>query len=243
MDIESLSMSIIAKRGGNIRVIFSLLVCVARVCYLVISIIGWDSYYLADSIARGQLFRRLKKIYKAPDLGLVPVSSLDESRQDIPQWCDANGKLSTFSVKNAWEALRPRGMEVGWFRTVWFSHCIPRHAFHLWLIMRNSLKTQDKMRQWDVGMELIPPIMHDIISYFQPIAHRRTARSIIGRLILAVAYNRIFKNTRRSPEELRDMIMVTVRLKLLTFRFKNTTTVNHLLSQWKMPKNFRLYGC
>ncbi|GKA17674.1 reverse transcriptase domain, reverse transcriptase zinc-binding domain protein [Tanacetum coccineum] len=79
-------------------------------------------------------------LLKALNLGLVPVSSLDESRQDIPQWRDANGKLSTFSVKNAWEALRPRGMEVGWFRTVWFSHCIPRHAFHLWRIMRNSLK-------------------------------------------------------------------------------------------------------
>ncbi|GJS41231.1 hypothetical protein Tco_0566274 [Tanacetum coccineum] len=32
-----------------------------------------------------------------------------------------------------------------------FTHQIPRHAFHLWLVMRNSLKTQDKLRQWDVG--------------------------------------------------------------------------------------------
>ncbi|GJS75840.1 zinc finger, CCHC-type containing protein [Tanacetum coccineum] len=30
-----------------------------------------------------------------------------------------------------------------------------------------------------------------------------------------------FKNIRRSPEEIRDIIMVTVRLKLITFRFKN----------------------
>ncbi|GJU98891.1 hypothetical protein Tco_1328162, partial [Tanacetum coccineum] len=85
----------------------------------------------------------------------------------------------------------------------------------------------------------------------EPMAHRRTATSIIGRLVLAASSyfiwlernNCLFKKVRRSAEELRDIIMVTVRLKLLTFIFKNTTMVRHLLSQWKMPKNFSLYGC
>ncbi|GJX73150.1 reverse transcriptase domain, reverse transcriptase zinc-binding domain protein [Tanacetum coccineum] len=56
------------------------------------------------------------------------------------------------TIGASWEAFRPRGVEVSWYRVVWFSHCIPRHAFHLWLVMRNSLKTQDKLRQWDVGV-------------------------------------------------------------------------------------------
>ncbi|GKB26404.1 zinc finger, CCHC-type containing protein [Tanacetum coccineum] len=38
----------------------------------------------------------------------------------------------------AWEALRPRGVEVFWYRVVWFSHCTPRHAFHLWLVQLDS---------------------------------------------------------------------------------------------------------
>ncbi|GJU44801.1 RNA-directed DNA polymerase, eukaryota, reverse transcriptase zinc-binding domain protein [Tanacetum coccineum] len=67
-------------------------------------------------------------------------------------WRDSNGLLSCFSIGDAWEALRLRGIEVSWYRIVWFSHCIPRHAFHLWLAMRNSLKTQDKLWQWDVGV-------------------------------------------------------------------------------------------
>ena len=79
----------------------------------------------------------------------------------------------------------------------------------------------------------------------------RTANSVIGRLILAASSyfiwmernNRLFKKVRRSSDELCDIIMVTVRLKLLTYMFKNTAMVNHLLSQWKMSKNFRLYGC
>ncbi|GJV67975.1 homeodomain-like protein [Tanacetum coccineum] len=164
---------------------------------------------------------------------------------------------------------------------VWFSHNIPRQSFHFWLVVRNSLKTQDRVRLWDVGpntdlnticcpfcetqpdshahlffkctfssrvwmlirhlacMELIAPILHDILLHLQPMAHRRTAKSVISRLLVAAASyyvwvernNRIFKNTRRTPEELSDAIMVTVRLKLLTFRFKNTVMVNDLLAR------------
>ncbi|GJY81253.1 hypothetical protein Tco_0494004 [Tanacetum coccineum] len=51
-----------------------------------------------------------------------------------------------------------------------------------------------------------------------------------------------FKNIRRSLEEIRDIIMVTVRLKLITFRFKNLESVRLLLRRWKMPNNFRIYG-
>ncbi|GKD13979.1 aspartic peptidase, partial [Tanacetum coccineum] len=41
---------------------------------------------------------------------------------------DHNGSMAGFSVKLAWEALRPRGLEVLCFSTVWFLHGIPRHA-------------------------------------------------------------------------------------------------------------------
>ncbi|GJU88164.1 hypothetical protein Tco_1300587 [Tanacetum coccineum] len=154
--------------------------------------------------------------------------------------------------------------DVGWFWIVWFSHNIPRHAFHLWLVIRQGLKTHDRMKQWDVGptidvnllrcslsdMDLVPPVMHDIILHLQPMGSKRTARCIFGKLIVAaVSYfiwlernNRIFKNVRRSLEEIRDILMVTVLLKLLSLRFKNTDSVRHLLSRWKMPKNFRIYG-
>ncbi|GKC81533.1 hypothetical protein Tco_1137250 [Tanacetum coccineum] len=210
---------------------------------------------------------------------------------DMPQWRDTYGKFSNFFVKCAWEALRPRGTEVNWHRIMWFNHCIPRHVFHLWLIMHNRLKTQDQLRQWDVGLntnlnmlnyvfsdsqpdshaylffeclfpssiwmairhlagiEMVASNFQDIVSYLLPSFHRRTTKSITGRLLVAAAAyfiwvepnSRLFKNTRRTMEEIRDYIIITVRLKLLTFRFKNNTNVNELLAQWKMPKNFRLY--
>lgn len=37
-----------------------------------------------------------------------------------------------------------------WYDVVWFSQCIPRHAFHVWLIMRHKLKTHDNMKDWDM---------------------------------------------------------------------------------------------
>ncbi|GKD81840.1 reverse transcriptase zinc-binding domain-containing protein [Tanacetum coccineum] len=158
--------------------------------------------------------------------------------------------------------------------------------------MQNNLRTQDKLRQWDVGinvdlnllrcplcdiqpdshdhlffecnfskqvwmyirhladMDVVPPTLTHITSHLQPLAKKRTAKSILGRLLLAASSyyvwlernNKLFKKARRSPKELRDIIMVTVRLKLITFRFKNTSNVNHLLERWKMPSTFRLYG-
>ncbi|GJV95702.1 hypothetical protein Tco_1547279, partial [Tanacetum coccineum] len=221
---------------------------------------------VAELVTNGSWSWPQSWLLKASDLGLIPDP--------------------------AWETLRPRGTQVPWIRIVWFSHAIPRHAFHLWLVMRNGLKTQLRMRQWDVGvgidlnllcyalcdslpdshahlffecpfsskvwlyvrelagMGLIPPIMHDIISYLQPISKKRTALSILGKLILAASSyfiwlernNRVFKQVKKSPEDIRDIIMVTVRLKLLTFRFKDTSMVNQLLARWKIPKSFRLYG-
>ncbi|XP_022007456.1 uncharacterized protein LOC110906660 [Helianthus annuus] len=34
---------------------------------------------------------------------------------------------------------------------VWFSQCILRHSFHLWLAFRNKLKAQDRLAVWQVG--------------------------------------------------------------------------------------------
>ncbi|GJT90405.1 DUF4219 domain-containing protein [Tanacetum coccineum] len=158
--------------------------------------------------------------------------------------------------------------------------------------MRRSLKTQNKLRQWDiapttditqvrcslcgtqpdshehlffecsysskvwtlirglVGMDAVPPVLDNISAWFQPMGNKRTIQNIVGKILFATASyfiwlernNRLFKNNRRTSEELRDAIVVTVRLKLTTFRFKNKAKVHSLFSLWKMPTSFRLYG-
>ncbi|GKF49839.1 homeodomain-like protein, partial [Tanacetum coccineum] len=163
-------------------------------------------------------------------------------------WHDHNRTLSSFSVAKAQEAIRPRGNQVGWFRIVWFSHNIPRHAFHLWLVMRKGLKTHDRMKQWDVGPTIDVNLLRCSLCNVQPDSHthlffecafsakpmgsKRTLRCIFGKLIMAAAAyfiwlernNITFKNVRRSPKEIRDIIMVIVHLKLLSLRFKKTNS-------------------
>ncbi|GJU44585.1 hypothetical protein Tco_1201851 [Tanacetum coccineum] len=96
-----------------------------------------------------------------PNFGLIAAPNLEASSQDIMRWCDFNGNMSEFSVKCAWEALRPRGHEV-------------------WYFVRRL-----------AGFEHVPPILEDIMMCFHPMAAKRV----------------LFKNTRRSPEELRDLII------------------------------------
>ncbi|GKB06393.1 hypothetical protein Tco_0834626 [Tanacetum coccineum] len=209
---------------------------------------------VADLIVNGAWNWPLSWLAKAPNLGLVPTPTLTASSQDCRKWRDTNGTMTDFT---------------------------------LWLIMRRSLKTQDKLRQWDVdpatdltqvrcslcgtqadshehlffecsysskvwslirglvGMDVV-----NIIAWFQPLANKRTVQNIVGKILIAAATyfiwlernNRLFKRTRRSPEDLRDAIVITVRLKLVSFRFKNKEKVRNFLSLWKMPTAFRFYG-
>ncbi|GJU42653.1 hypothetical protein Tco_1195610 [Tanacetum coccineum] len=76
-------------------------------------------------------------------------------------------------------------------------------------------------------------IIHDI---------QQLIRGFCGGLMNIKSGKEVLQKVRRSPEEIRDITMVTVCLKLLTIRFKNTAMVRLLLSRWKMPKSFRLYG-
>nr|GEU90229.1 hypothetical protein [Tanacetum cinerariifolium] len=221
---------------------------------------------VADLIVNGAWNWPISWLAKAPTISSIDVPLLRD-HVDKVCWRSSNGSMSIFSVKLAWEALRPRGAEVGWCLVVWFSHFVPRHTFNLWLIMRRYLKTQDNLRPWDVGenviisslrcslcnlvmdsherlffkcvysskvwrfictlagMESVSPRLEDIVDWLHPMAAKRTFKSIVGKLILAAtAYfiwsernNRLFKNVRRSPEELNDLIMVVVHLKLTTF--------------------------
>ncbi|GJZ65006.1 reverse transcriptase domain-containing protein [Tanacetum coccineum] len=108
---------------------------------------------VADLIINGTWAWPPLRTDKAPKLEQLVVPNIVDSK-DVLQLRGANGVLSRFSVAKVWEAIRPRGTHVDWFRIIWFSHAIPRHSFNLWLIMRNSLKTQDRMRQWDVGNDV-----------------------------------------------------------------------------------------
>ncbi|GJY46647.1 hypothetical protein Tco_0435710 [Tanacetum coccineum] len=125
---------------------------------------------VADLISNGMWNSPPAWLVKAPTLQSIIVPDLYD-QEDSMCWRDTNGLMSSFSVKCAWEALRPRGYEVSWSSIVWFSHCIPRHAFQLWLIMRRSLRTQDKLKPWDVGDSIDLSSLRCSLCGLQPDSH------------------------------------------------------------------------
>ncbi|GJS47270.1 subunits of heterodimeric actin filament capping protein Capz superfamily protein [Tanacetum coccineum] len=143
---------------------------------------------------------------KAPNLGLVVVPTLNSSIPDYIKWREENGNMAIFSVKLAWEAFRPRGDEV-------------------WSLVRRY-----------AGLGTIRPILDEITLWFQTVAAQRSFKVVVGKLLFAASSyfiwcernNRLFKGYKRSPEDLTDLIIVTIRLKLVSFRFKDTEQLSFL---------------
>ncbi|GKD39580.1 DUF4219 domain-containing protein, partial [Tanacetum coccineum] len=113
---------------------------------------------------------------------------------------------------------------------------------HLFFECNYSSKVWCSVRDL-VGMDNVQPVLDDIVNWFQLLAKKHTIQSIMGKILFAASTyyiwsernNWLFKNTRRSPEELRDQIVVTVRLKMVSIRFKNKARVINFLTPWKMP--------
>ncbi|GJX65786.1 RNA-directed DNA polymerase, eukaryota, reverse transcriptase zinc-binding domain protein [Tanacetum coccineum] len=78
----------------------------------------------------------------------VPVPVLDQDRDDMALWFDKQNVEVRFSVKEVWTVLRPDVPKVLWHKHVWFSQCIPRHSFILWMAIKGRLKTQDRISRW-----------------------------------------------------------------------------------------------
>nr|GEY67091.1 hypothetical protein [Tanacetum cinerariifolium] len=74
---------------------------------------------------------------------------------DWLEWRDEGGMVKPFLVLVFWATIRHRNPKVDWYAAVWFTYCIPRHAFNLWLVINRKLKTQDKVASWEVSDSLM----------------------------------------------------------------------------------------
>ncbi|GKA27980.1 RNA-directed DNA polymerase, eukaryota, reverse transcriptase zinc-binding domain protein [Tanacetum coccineum] len=92
-------------------------------------------------------------LVKYPPLANMVVPALTNTADHLT-WLNRQNVDVGFSVAAVWECIRPRNNEIEWFHVVWFNHQIPRHAIHLWLVIKRKLKTQDMLRHWDVWESL-----------------------------------------------------------------------------------------
>ncbi|GJU23251.1 hypothetical protein Tco_1156593 [Tanacetum coccineum] len=89
---------------------------------------------------------------------LQTINIILSQSPDCLEWHDELGVLKPFSVSSVWSIIRPRNLKVDWFAVVWFAYCIPRHAFNLWLVVNQKLKTQDKVCSWSNSLMQVCPL-------------------------------------------------------------------------------------
>ncbi|GJZ78974.1 ycf3-interacting protein 1, chloroplastic [Tanacetum coccineum] len=134
------------------------------------------------------------------------------------EWRDELGMAKPFCVSSVWSSIRPRNDKVNWFDVVWFASCIPRHAFSIWLVVKQKLKTQDRVT-WKSSKSVVTKLVIATTAYF--IWQERNWR--------------LFKNKKRSSKQVFDAIFIVVRLKLLSSRFKKSKDGVLFAQRWNLP--------
>ncbi|GKB85769.1 RNA-directed DNA polymerase, eukaryota, reverse transcriptase zinc-binding domain protein, partial [Tanacetum coccineum] len=134
---------------------------------------------VSDVFCDGILNWPAKLAAKYPILNSIQAPNVAPNTPDKLEWRSNLGVAAVFAVSTIWQAILTRDVKVMCADMVWFSNCIPRHTFNLWLIMKRRLKTQDSLSSWDLAS---PHASHISIL---PIAKRRTSDSVIIKLVIA----------------------------------------------------------
>ncbi|GJX39518.1 reverse transcriptase domain, reverse transcriptase zinc-binding domain protein [Tanacetum coccineum] len=192
----------------------------------------------------------------SPVLNLINVPVFN-SDHDSFMWRSHEGVVQEFCISNVWHTICGRGEEIDWFYLVWSSYCIPRHEINLWLIMRKRLKTQDRLRQWDVGndVDLNPcktqkdshehlffvcpysaAIRNNILKVADLPSISPIWADILNWLLPISKRNNVTSihgKGDRNPAQVTQMIVNVVRLKLASIRFKKSVRMDNMRT-WKL---------
>ncbi|GJT01525.1 retrovirus-related pol polyprotein from transposon 297 family protein [Tanacetum coccineum] len=79
-----------------------------------------------------------------PQIYELRVPDLVPNKSDQLLWKTNKGQEVKFTVKHAYLDLTSECMKVKWFKLSWFSQCIPKHNFMLWMSIHGKHLTQDR---------------------------------------------------------------------------------------------------
>lgn len=107
------------------------------------------NWWLVSSRSRSPIITLLKSC-------LPQVNQIVSSESgDVYRWkIGNNAPSSSFSASKTWDHLHPIQSVVPWHKGVWFKDRVPKHAFGCWVVARNRMLTQDRLRRW--GLEVSP---------------------------------------------------------------------------------------
>lgn len=73
--------------------------------------------------------------------------------QDYYEW-EINYKTYTsFKTGIIYDCFMEQCPDVSWHASVWISRAIPRHSFHMWLVIQNRIPTRDRLIQWGLQVD------------------------------------------------------------------------------------------
>ncbi|XP_022031768.1 uncharacterized protein LOC110932821 [Helianthus annuus] len=175
----------------------------------------------------------------------VPWANVVWFPQSVPHhsflmWLSVQKKLKTQDIMSRWSSSGKTN-----FNLMCCSLCTTGLDSHEHLFFECPYATQvwngikDKA---DIGA--IPNIWERIYDHLLQFAKFGRAKHIIGKILVgAAAYfvweernQRLFSTKKRSADQLVEVILTTVRMKLHTMKFKRTSQANNVLQEWRLPR-------
>ncbi|GJV69830.1 RNA-directed DNA polymerase, eukaryota, reverse transcriptase zinc-binding domain protein [Tanacetum coccineum] len=192
-------------------------------------------------------------LVKYPTLNSILVPVLNDAKSNVLEWRKSDGSYSPFSVQRMWalfglEILRCRDTLSSWDVVAGLMNVCPlcetqpdSHE-HLFFDCSFSFQIWSRIKQF-AGLMGSGSSLDSIVSILMPIAKRESFKSCIGKLTLATAAYFVwqecnfwlFKHSKRSVQEVVDYIMSSVRLKLLSCRFKKSKDAVMFSRLWELP--------
>nr|GEV88364.1 hypothetical protein [Tanacetum cinerariifolium] len=177
----------------------------------------------------------------------VSVPVLNDDLEDKVVWCNKKNKEKYFSVSEVWKAIRIEYPKVIWYRHVWFTRCIPMHAFIIWIAFKGRLKTRDRLARWfsipDMSCVLCKEDneSHSYLffscNYSKRLWERLKPMALLDYLSNNWAMERNVRRidlVERNVDILFNVIVGTVRLKLMSLTLKRTSDVMKAADIWKI---------
>ncbi|XP_071715263.1 uncharacterized protein [Rutidosis leptorrhynchoides] len=176
---------------------------------------------------------------------LQPPLILD--RKDNFLWLTNDGKKVSYSSKQTWADLRNNMPAVPWHRVIWFPQANPKHAFiidsidHLFFQCGYALNVWRKMKLMLLYRGL-PNKFHEVVSCLMIFSSSKQIWNVVNRLMMAATVYfvwqernwRLFKNKKINEEDLCNLVMDYMKVKLLTFKVKCTKSVIMLAQNWNL---------
>ncbi|XP_022003192.1 uncharacterized protein LOC110900615 [Helianthus annuus] len=178
--------------------------------------------------------------HTAPEVNWCRIVWFAQSipRHGFLMWLVLKGKLLTQDKILKWDISRRKNMNMMCCMLCYQNYDSHPHLFfeckysaQVWYNIRNKVNMGDVSSKWQ-----------EIVDWLLARARSKSARNYIAKILVAAAVYfiwqernaRTFKNQLRPPEKLSEIILNTVRYKLMGAKLRDTSNVRRLLEEWEI---------